>query len=182
MQMPGLSYSNVHDFCINAVQSVADTFRWELGYGKLKEEDIALLESGAYGQLPWRWAIENYGNPLKDGVLDLSMRIKELDSPYPGAVALCRIDDYKERLEICMMENFLKAQQTPLTGKVWLSTLIFAHTVAKATKHEDIYVMNPYQRYLKMYRSFGFYEDAMCMPHLCATVDEVEIAIQSALK
>jgi hypothetical protein len=42
MQTTGFALPHVHDFCINAVQGVADGFGWGLGYGKLRVE-----ESGA---------------------------------------------------------------------------------------------------------------------------------------
>ncbi|ELW9296730.1 hypothetical protein SIO53_004192 [Enterobacter roggenkampii] len=182
MQKPGLSPAHVHDFCINAVQSVSDQYGWGLGYGKLQPGDLSLLMTGAFGSLSWPWAFQQYGNPLNGDMLDLSMRIKGLDDTFPGGAALCRIDRLRERLEICMVENFLKTQETALTKRVWLSTLIFAHTVAKATSHDEIYVMNPKERYIPLYRKFGFYEDALCMPHLCATIGEIEDALKDAMR
>ncbi|MGG8292226.1 hypothetical protein [Klebsiella sp. 141130] len=177
MQMPGLTYSHIHDFCINSVQSIADQFGWGLGYGKLRPDDLRLLQTGSYGDLPWVWAFEQYGNPLNEDVLDLSMRIKGVDDAFPGGAALCRIDQRRHRLEICMVENFLKSKDSPLTKRVWLSTLIFAHSMATATRHDEVYIMNPKTRYLPLYRKFGFYEDAFCMPHLCANLIEIEQAI-----
>lgn len=181
MQKPGLDPVHVHDFCINSVQSVAEQFGWGLGYGKLQPGDLKLLLLGAYGDLPWPWAFQQYGNPLNTDMLDLSMRIKGIDDAIPGGAALCRIDKLRQRLEICMVENFLKAQESPLTKRVWLSTLIFAHTVAKATGHDEIDVMNPRARYVPLYRRFGFYEDALCQPHLCATIEEIEDALRVAM-
>lgn len=181
MQKPGLSFSHIHDFCINAVQSTADQFDWGLGYGKLRPGDLRLLQTDAYGSLPWKWALEHYGNPLNEDILDLSMRIKGVDDEFPGGVALCRLDQRRERLEICMVENFMKGQETPLTKRVWLSTLIFAYTIATAIKHEEIHVMNPKRRYVPLYKKFGFYEDAFCPPHLCADLTAIQTAIKAHL-
>jgi len=181
MQKPGLTSSHVHDFCINAMQSIADQYGWGLGYGKLRTSDLELLQTGAYGDLPWNWAFQQYGNPLNPDMIDLSMRIKGDSDSFLGGAALCRIDSRRHRLEICMVENFQKANETPLTKRVWLSTLIFAFTVAKATKHEEIYVMNPRARYLRLYRKFGFYEDALCTPHLCADLTQIETALKDAM-
>lgn len=182
MQKSDLQYVHLHDICINAVQTVADNFGWGLGYGKLRSEDMTLLSSGSYGDLPWTWAFEQYGNPLGADTFDLSMRIKETDEDALGGAALCRIDKRRSRIEICMVENFLKSHVTPLSKRVWLSTLLFADSVATGTKCEDIYVMNPKKRYIHMYRQFGFYEDALCMPNLCATVEEAREALKSALR
>ncbi|AYN26350.1 hypothetical protein D8682_04660 [Buttiauxella sp. 3AFRM03] len=52
MQKPGLTYAQIHDLSINTVQIAAETYGWELGYGKLKEEDLRLLESGSFGKHP----------------------------------------------------------------------------------------------------------------------------------
>ena len=181
MQTTGFAYGHIHDLCINTVQSVADTFSWGLGYGKLKSEDLQLLQSGAFGNLSWAWALRTYGVPDNQDVVDLSMRILGLDTTFPGGAALCRIDKKRRRLEICMVENFLRDQDTPLTKRVWLSTLVFAHTLAKATKHDEISVMNPVTQYLPLYRKFGFYEDATCPPNLSASLEEIEEAIRRTM-
>jgi hypothetical protein len=109
------------------------------------------------------------------------MRILSQDTKFPGGAALCRIDERRGRLEICMVENFLKDQDTPLTKRVWLSALIFAHTLAKATKHDEIYVMNPVAHYLPLYKKFGFYEDATCPPNLSASLADIEVSIGRAM-
>ncbi|WP_343529269.1 hypothetical protein [Yokenella regensburgei] len=182
MQTPGLSPDHVHDFCINAVQTIADQFGWGLGYGKLRPSDLGVLSTGDFGELPWPWAFQQYGYPLNEDMLDLSIRIKGVDDVLPGGAALCRIDRRRKRLEICMVENFVKAKESPFSKRVWLSTLIFAHTVAKATDHNEIYVMNPKQRYISLYRKFGFFEDALCQPHLCATLHDIEDALECAMR
>ncbi|AYN26349.1 hypothetical protein D8682_04655 [Buttiauxella sp. 3AFRM03] len=110
------------------------------------------------------------------------MRIVGTNDVFPGGAALCRIDKKRKRFEICMVENFLKTHTTALSQKVWLSTLFFAHTMARATRHEDIHIMNPKQRYVRLYQKYGFFEDATCSPHLNASLDDIEEAIARAMK
>ncbi|THD31807.1 MULTISPECIES: hypothetical protein [Pantoea] len=179
-----LSLSNVHTFAVNAVQAVADGFKWPIGYGRLNDHDVALLKSGAYGSLNWKWALATYGEPLLDasnGVLDVSMKIVDAPEAPLGGVILCQLDLRRTRLNVCMMENFLKHTQSHLSGKVWLSAMIYAHTLAKATKMEEIYILNPTEDNLSRYHRYGFYEDVTCMPHLSASLETVEESIRGAI-
>lgn len=179
-----LSLSNVHIFAVNAVQAVADNYKWPIGYGRLNEQDIALLKSGAFGSLDWRWALEAYGEPLIDvsnGVLDVSMKIVDAPDAVLGGVILCQLDFRRTRLNVCMMENFQKHNKSPISGKVWLSAMIYAHTLAKATKMEEIYILNPTDDNLSRYRSSGFYEDVTCVPHLSASLETIEASIKASI-
>lgn len=177
-----LSVTNLHDFAINAVQSIADSSGWPLGYGKLKNEDIELLNSGVFGCLNWKWALDTYGTPSpSNGVLDISIRIAGQNESFPGAIALCHMDSRRKRFEICMVENFKKGQATPLTRRVWLSVLIYAHIFAKAAKLDEIFIMNPTESSKKKYHAFGFYEDCTCPPNMSASIKDIESSIQACM-
>lgn len=179
-----LSLKEVHTFSLNALQSVADHFKWPLRYGRLTAENVALLNKGTLGELNWQWAFATYGLPageIDNGILDVSLKIVTHAASAPDAALLCQLDLRRARFSILMMENFIRRQKSALSGKVWLSALIYAHTFSRAIGFDEIYLMYPNAINLRRYRAAGFYEDVSCPPHLSATVTSVETHIRTAL-
>lgn len=179
--MGELSILDSHNNCILTTQQVIDGFGWQgITVEALNANDRKHLETGHHtGELDWAWAMERYAGDADDGILDISLKV--VDSEYPDephAVILCCYDERRSGFAICMLENFILDQITPLTGNVLLIALIYATIFCEIYEIDEIIIEDPVERAIPRYRTYGFAHDYTGFNRMSATVADIKSCIR----
>ncbi|MFW0855527.1 hypothetical protein QMS86_06360 [Cronobacter dublinensis] len=158
--MSDLTLQEFHHYCLNTTQEIINGFGWgNISVGSLSEEDKDRLAAGIEeSKLNWAWGMEHYrGTANNDGILDVSLKIIDHDDPGSlHAVIICKYNARREEFAICMLENLIAAEETPLTGNVFTIALVYATTFCGMLGLEEVYIDDPIQDAQARYRSYGF--------------------------
>ncbi len=175
--MNELSNKDIHDKCLGATSEVISGFGWNnISVGTLSDTDKQRLKSDEYsGTLDWQWAMERYQGSVEDGILDISLKVIDHNDPDSlHAVILCKYDPLRGEFAICMLENFLAKQRTPLTGNVLIIALIYSTTFCDMTGIEDIIIQDPTDEARPRYRSYGFAAVWNDLNKISASLDDIK--------
>lgn len=175
--MKGLSNTDIHDKCLATTAEVILGFGWNnISVGTLSDGDKQRLKSDEYSRtLDWQWAMERYQGNAEDGILDISLKVIDHSDPdFLHAVILCKYDPLRAEFAICMLENFLAKQRTPLTGNVFIIALIYSTTFCDMVGIEDIMIQDPTDEARPRYRSYGFAAVWSDLNKISASLDDIK--------
>ncbi|MCU5774049.1 hypothetical protein N5923_05870 [Erwiniaceae bacterium BAC15a-03b] len=180
--MSDLSIQGIHDYCLSSTQLIIDGFGWgNISLGVLSEEDKhRLAESLDQRVLNWSWGMEHYrGNADNDGILDINLKVVDHHDPDSlHAVIICKYDIRRDEFAICMLENFIADEETPLTGNVLMIALIYSTTFCDMVGLEDVYIQDPTDAVQPRYKSYGFAQVVNAHNKMSAEVPDIRETIR----
>ena len=170
------------------LQKVLDHFSWGIAASSLTEEEkqeIRRRENQNIEQhyLDWESGLNDFAEiEDKNHIFYLSLKVRDLQNPdSPHAAIIMRFDERIPSVQIYMIENFLKNQETVLNGKVFITALLFATIFAtnidvneERGNETSVIIVNPDDNLLGFYRDFGFYQDVTNFSWISAEVSDIE--------
>ncbi|CCG87938.1 hypothetical protein EPIR_2575 [Erwinia piriflorinigrans CFBP 5888] len=157
--MSHISIYEIHDRCLITTQHVIQRFGWHtISLTTLSNGDKCKLEEGINNSvLNWAWAMDRYRGDADNGIPNISLKVIEHDEPDAlHAVIICKYDESREQFSICMLENFISAVASALTGKVLIIALIYSTTFCEVAELSEIYIQDPTSDAKPRYVSYGF--------------------------
>lgn len=178
------------------LQDVLEHFDWGIAAGSLtaeEKQEICRRENQNIEQhyLDWEGGLMSFAEIENNNhIFYLSLKVIELQNPHvPHAAIIMRFDERIPGVQIYMIENFIRNQVTALSGKVFITALLFATILATNIDiHEErgdetsVILVNPDSNLQGYYRGFGFYQDSTNFNWMSAEVPDIQSNVQRKIR
>ncbi|MBB3324186.1 hypothetical protein [Atlantibacter sp. RC6] len=157
--MEELSILEIHQLCIAMTNQIIQRLGWkDVSLHTLNNQQKELLNAGNLNSvLNWKWAMDRYRDSFIDSILDLTIRVNELDETEPvHAVILCKYDSCRRQFSLCMLENFIQHKRSALSGKTLKIALIYSTYFCEILGLDDIFIQDPTTEARPRYAAYSF--------------------------